>query len=229
MDIPKPTSNKRRRNKKVKRYNIKKTIISVIIIVALAFTVSVVFRNNLFGNDKYILGFRSFITLSDSMGPHIQKGSLIITRRVNADSIQKGDIITYTEGSDILTQRVAEITDNNGVITFITMGDAYEGVNSKPISSDALIGKLVFSVSNVGNAILAIRNPIYLSLCVAGSCVCFFVFDILHQRYRKRKLKRKRNKGSLRGNKIKMNANNWQRVTRDLNNMELVIPKADGE
>ena len=226
MDIPKPHTKKRRRKKKTKRYSLF-AIIKIIIIIVLAFIASVVFKDSLIGNNKYILGFRSFITLSDSMSPLIQKGSLIITRRINADSIREGDIITYAVDSDTVTQRVAEIISNNGVITFITKGDAYEGVNSKAVPQDAVIGKFVYSISHAGNAILAIRNPVYMTLCVTGVFTCFIGLDILIRKRRRRKKKRQRTQ--LPANKTGTRTNNLKRVKGDLNNMELVIPSADIE
>jgi signal peptidase len=159
---------------------------SVAVIIALAFTASVIFQNRLYGNDKYILGFKSFVTLSDSMSPLIQKDSLIIIQRVNTDAIKIGDIITYSEASETLTQRVVEIVDSDdGAPAFITKGDNVEGMNSKPVTPDKIIGGFVYSISHAGSVILALRNPVYMLLCVAGVCAYFIAFDRLSRYARK--------------------------------------------
>ena len=219
----------RRRKRKAKSFNFYRTVLNIVIIVVIAFTASIVFRSHLFGNDKDILGFRSYVTLSNSMSPLIKKGSLVIARRVEAESINEGDIITYTSGTDTLTQRVAEIENNDGAITFITKGDAYEGVNSKTVNAADLIGRFVYSVSHAGNVLLAVRNPVFMSLCVAGVCVCFIAADIIGRRHRKRIRRKKRQKRHNTGNEIKMAVNNWSPTRKELNSMELVIPRRNAE
>jgi signal peptidase len=216
--------NKRRKNR-VKR--LISTVINALIIIVLAFTASVVFQSHLFGNDKYILGFRSFVTLSDSMNPLIPKDSLIIIRRVNADTIQAGDIITYTEDSETLTQRVSEVVNTDGALTFITKGDAHEGVNSRPVTPDEIIGGFVYSVSHAGIVIRALRNPVYMSLCVAGVCVCFVVFDRLSRRGERRARRKKRRNARRRISETGTPINQWRREPAELDDSEMAIPSAN--
>ena len=219
----------RKKKAKAKRIRMINTAISSVTIIVLAFTFSVIFRNHLYGNDKYILGYRSYITASENMSPIIQKGGSIITQHIKTESLQVGDIITYLDDSEILTQRIAEIADDGGVITYITKGDACDGVNSKPVSSDAVIGRFVYSINHAGSVILALRNPILMSLCVAGVCVCFIAADMIVQHYKKRARKKKRQKWQYPSNDIRMPVNNWRPVQKDLNSMELVIPNVNSE
>jgi len=211
---------RKKRKKKIKRLRLFRSVINFIIIIVLAFTSSVIFRNHLYGNDKYIFGLRSFITMSDDMSPVIQKGSLLITQRINTDTIQEGDIITYFNGSEVQTERVIEITNNNGARTFITKGDANEGVNSKQASSDDIIGRFVYSISYAGSALLAVRNPLIMSLCVTGIFVIIFAADAINKRNRKRIRRKKRQKTQHVQNEISLPENKWITKQMDLNNMD---------
>ena len=153
-----------RRRKKAKRKRLFGNIIGAIIIVTLAFAVSLIYRCHISGGDKYVLGFQSYITLSDSMNPVIQKGSLIITQKVNPQDIRAGDIITYKEDTEILTQRVDDIVNNDGDLSFITRGEANEGVNSRMAPAGSVIGRFVYAVNFAGSAMLAMRNPVIMFL-----------------------------------------------------------------
>ena len=215
---------KKRRKKKSKQFRLSYAVISAITVIVIAFTASVIFKGHLFGNDKYILGFRSYITLSNSMSPLIQNGSLIITRRVKAESIRVGDIISYLNGTEILTHRVAGIVNNGGKITFTTKADAYEGVNSKQVPSDDVIGRFVYSVSHIGNIMIAIRNPVSISLCITGFSVYSIIAEMTNRRSGKRLRKKKRQKWQYPGSHIRTPVNDWRPVQKDLNSMEIVIP-----
>jgi len=215
MTNKKPCSNNRRRRKKIKRFWLLNTVLSAMVIIVISFAASVIFRDQLLGNDRYILGFRSFITLSDSMNPHIRRGSLVIIRRVDPEAVQVEDVITYTSGPDTLTYRVIEIVDNYGDITFVTKGDANEGANLNHILSDDLVGRYVFSTSLIGSILIAMRNPVFMSLFVGGLCVFFVTTDMLSQHKKRRQLKRKRRKLHRQRPAAKKRDYDWKPVPND--------------
>ena len=186
-----------RRKKKARRRRFAGNAIGFVIIIALAFGVSEMFKSHFFGSMPYIFGFRCYIERSGSMAPVIQKGSLVITQRVNPAAIREGDIITYNDGPDILTQRVAEIVNSAGSISFITSGDMNKGVNSKRIPADEVTGRFVYAVNAVGNAILAMRgSAMTVWLCATAACLIILTFGALksgvknHERRKKRRRRR---------------------------------------
>ena len=184
--------NKRRKIKEKHRRNQRiRSILGVIIIIVLAFASSAVFKNHFTG----ILGFHGYITLSDSMDPVVQKGSLLITQRVSAGAIRPGDIITYHDGTEITTQRVADIINDNGAVSFITKGDANEGVNSQPVPAGKLIGRFVYAISFAGSLLLAIHSPATMALLIAGVCAIIIGADEINKRIKKRLRKKKRQRG----------------------------------
>ena len=48
---------------------------------------------------SFIIGFRPVYIIGDSMTPEIMKHDVILVKKVAADEIRVGDVITYTGGS----------------------------------------------------------------------------------------------------------------------------------
>jgi len=213
----------KQKKRKAKRKRLFWNIVSAVIIVILAFAISVIFRGSLFGSGKYIFGFQSYITLSDSMSPVIQKGSLLITQRVNPEAIRAGDIITYKEDSEVLTQRVVDIIDNNGAVSFVTMGDANEGVNSRHAPADNVIGRFVYAIGFAGSAMLAMRNPVIMAICVVCACALIIAADSINRRINRRLRRKKRHRRRYPQNDIKTPENNRQSKYGNRNNIEIIM------
>ena len=214
----------RRKNRKAKRKRCFRTAFSAVIIIVMAFAVSSVFKANLLGKDKYILGFRSFINLSDSMSPVIQKGSFLITQRVNPDAIRTGDIITYREGSDVVTQRVVQIIDNDGAVSFITRGDANEGVNSESIPAGNVIGRFVYAIGFAGKIMVLLRNPIVMLLCVAGACAFILSLDAINRRIKKSARRKKRHRRRFPQSDLQTPVNRWRYKHGYLDEANIIVP-----
>ena len=186
--------NIKRKKRRARRKRLLGNIIGAVIIIALAFGVSAALVSHAFKNNQYLLGFRGYIDLSGDMSPAIKKGSLIIIKRVDPNTIRKGDIITYTEGSDTLTERVTETVNDNGNVSFITKADADQGVNARAVSAGAVTGKFVRSISSAGSLMLALRNPAVIWLGVFGVFAVIIAFDVYHAWTRKRLRRNKRGK-----------------------------------
>ena len=63
---------------------------------------------------SFIIGFRPVYIIGDSMTPEIMKHDVILVKKVSAEEIKVGDVITYTGGSSgetYTTQRIYGIID----------------------------------------------------------------------------------------------------------------------
>ena len=100
-----------------------------------------------------LLPFRASYILTGSMSPGMPVGSLVMTRKVPASQIHKGDVITFPDpdkpGVDV-THRVAaiEITDKGAA--FLTKGDANTTLDAWRVPREGLIYRRVFSIAHVG-------------------------------------------------------------------------------
>ncbi|MDZ7730507.1 MAG: signal peptidase I [Natrialbaceae archaeon] len=73
-------------------------------------------------------GNGSFIVLSDSMSPSIERGDIIVTRSIEPATISEGDVVTLkiNDGSGVnhMTHRVHAIHEEDGTRYIETKGDA---------------------------------------------------------------------------------------------------------
>jgi signal peptidase I len=87
---------------------------------------------------------------SNSMYPTFSKGSGVLTIKVNKDEIKKGDIITFTKDNRKVIHRVAAIENDNGVIHYITKGDANTSVDEGYIKYEDIQNKIILSIPLIG-------------------------------------------------------------------------------
>lgn len=89
---------------------------------------------------------RSLLTVvTGSMEPSLHTGDYIYVKKVPADELEVGDVITFrSEESDVsgklVTHRIIEITPEGD---FVTKGDANTIADSKRIRQDQIIGKYI--------------------------------------------------------------------------------------
>lgn len=98
-----------------------------------------------------IFGYQGLTVLSNSMNPVFQTGDLVVTKKVDARHVEKGDIITFTtEPSTFVTHRVENVLKENGEKTFITKGDNNNTVDEETVHSNNLVGKVIFHIPYMG-------------------------------------------------------------------------------
>ena len=103
-----------------------------------------------------LFGCQIYHVVSGSMEPAIPTGSVVYVKEVEADTIEKKDVIAFysdTDSGSIITHRVVK----NRIISgeFVTKGDANDKEDVTPVSYDRLLGKVVLSVPYLG-ALLAL-------------------------------------------------------------------------
>lgn len=91
-----------------------------------------------------VLGFSQAIVISGSMEPTISAGDVAVYRV--ADEYSVGDVVIFSQGSEIITHRIIKIEDDG----FTTQGDANNVADTWIVSQDNIFVKLVFVVPNIG-------------------------------------------------------------------------------
>lgn len=105
-------------------------------------------------------GYRLFYVTTGSMEPTVPVGAVILVHE-SREPYQIGDIITFYSKDRAIygrpnTHRVVGIQKENGQVFYNTRGDANSSPDIEPISSDDVIGRLVWqtgAVPFVGNLI----------------------------------------------------------------------------
>ena len=118
-------------------------ILLIVICGILVFQVARGERANLFG-------YQIYYVLTGSMEPEIETGSSVIVRAVEPDTLEEGDVITFSSRDPSIygmqnTHRIIQIeTDDLGQKTFITKGDANPMEDRYPVYSEDILGKVVY-------------------------------------------------------------------------------------
>ncbi len=137
------------------------TLVAISVGIMIFTMVSVKFFNN---RDTDIFGYKAFIVLSDSMSSengdtskgHFNAGDLVISKQVDPDELEVGDIITFISQNpesmdEIVTHMIKEKIVENGITTgFVTYGTATGTVDSVVVESPFVVGEYKFRIPALG-------------------------------------------------------------------------------
>ncbi len=140
-----------------------------------------------------VLGFTSLATLSGSMSgvakDHIEVGDLIITKAVNPDTLKVGDIITFIEEEKtVVTHRIVAINEDG---TFTTKGDANNTEDQMPVAKENVIGRFLFRIPKLGDAVLFAQTPIGMLVVIGVPVGLYILFDMLLRAKQNKEAKKK--------------------------------------
>jgi signal peptidase len=107
-------------------------------------------------------GWRVDVVGSGSMAPALRVGSLVVTRPVDPEQIEVGDIITFnpsTIGENPVSHRVAGI-GRNSPLYFITKGDASADDDPFTVPADDVIGRICLHTPYVGYIVAFLKTQV---------------------------------------------------------------------
>ncbi len=111
----------------------------------------------------YLFGFRSLTVMSGSMVPTLRVGDVVVVQQISPTAARIGDVVTFRDPADptrLLTHRVRKIEISDGVVRFVTKGDANTSVESWKVPASGTIGRVVYHVPWIGYALFWIRGRI---------------------------------------------------------------------
>ena len=99
-----------------------------------------------------LFGFRAYVVYGGSMGASLPNGSIGITRQIDAESIDIGDVVALKKSSHSLPvlHRVIAIDTSSGTAKFVTQGDANKEPDAEPVALQGPGDKVVFSIPWLG-------------------------------------------------------------------------------
>ena len=106
-----------------------------------------------------VMGYQCFTVISGSMEPKYSVGDLIYVKKVDANTIQVGDDITFILNEDLVvaTHRVVRIDAENQRL--YTKGLANEIEDSDPVHFNNVIGVPKFAIPKLGYVSDFVQNP----------------------------------------------------------------------
>ena len=115
-----------------------------------------------------IFGYKPFVVLSGSMEAEIVKGDLAITKEIDADTLQKNDVVAFWDKQGhVVTHRIVDIVEKNGEKQLVTKGDNNNANDADVVSIKDVEGKYLFKLSGFGNFVLMLQEPLTLFIILA--------------------------------------------------------------
>ena len=90
---------------------------------------------------------------SGSMSPNINKGDVVIVKKVNEDElneIKSGDVLVFRQDDRVVVHRVIEVRVEDDQYSFITKGDNNDEEDNWVITGDMIIGTTTLRIPVVG-------------------------------------------------------------------------------
>lgn len=139
-------------------------VVSVIIIAsAVVVLLTVVLTKS--GEAPNVFGYSVFRVLTGSMEPAIETDSLILVRRIDPSEVKKDDIISFysqdpSHGGAVNTHRVVSAEQDGEHWYYTTKGDANQIADKYIVTSNDLIGKVIFTSHTLGLFVRLLANPL---------------------------------------------------------------------
>ena len=170
------------------------------LVLALMLVGVIIFSREASGNRT--IGGRHFYEVTNtSMQSIYPKGSLVLARDIEANTLIVGDdIIFQSEDNEIIISRIIEIKEeldetNNQV--FVALGVDETAENSELVPANKLTGKVTRGIPFAGEIINWIGNNLWIGFVALGVVVIIFVCTKIFRRKDKRKDKVKKNQAYL--------------------------------
>jgi signal peptidase len=121
--------------------------------------------------------YNMYIVRSGSMQPVINTGDAVVIGPTDGpfgNGLQEGSIVTYRQGSELITHRVLSIEGD----TLVTKGDAVEDPDPWTVTRQSVGGIYLFRVPYIGYASNFIRTPVgrYVAILVPGVILVALLF-----------------------------------------------------
>lgn len=123
--------------------------------------------------------FKALTVLSGSMEPAIHTGSIVAVKPVSDYNIN--DVIafsSYDKTQTPITHRIYDIRIQGGKPVYITKGDANNSPDTKEITENDILGRVIFSIPYLGYVIDFAKKPIGFILIIAVPAIAIITDEI---------------------------------------------------
>lgn len=124
------------------------------------------------GEAKSLFGYSIFDVLTDSMHSEIPRGSLVVVKQVETDTLKTGDDITFFVDNDTTyTHRITGIYENyegSGMRGFETKGINNPMPDKDIVYAGNVVGKMVFHAAVAGQLLAWVKIRWWVCLLIFG-------------------------------------------------------------
>ncbi|MDX9871490.1 MAG: signal peptidase I [Clostridia bacterium] len=163
--------------------NILAVVLCALLIPVIVANVTIIVKSLVNPNEPPdFLGYKPFIVLSDSMLPTIHSGDLVIVKKADTARLIEGDVISFMEGSAVITHRIVQITEKDGKRFFATRGDNNNADDPRAVSEEAVQGIYLFGIAKIGDAALFIQTPVGTLTVIVAPLILIIAYYIYSRR-----------------------------------------------
>ena len=131
-------------------------------------------------------GGSTFFLVERPVPDHIEVGDLIFSKAVDTASLKVGDIISFMDGSSVVTHRIIGITNEKG-LAFVTKGDANNAADAEAVPADKVVGVFTGRIPVLGDFIFFLQKPLGMAIFIGVPVIAFIAFDIIRRQRNARK------------------------------------------
>ena len=139
------------------------------------------------GAPRSFAGYSGMLVLTESMQSEIPKGSLVIAKQVDAETLQIGDDITYMANqTTTVTHRIIGIIEDyedTGQRAFETQGVMNAQPDGQLVPAANVVGKVVFHSEALGQIAQFLSD--YWPVVLLAGLIAFILLHFLERLYRK--------------------------------------------
>jgi signal peptidase len=138
-------------------------------------------------------GYKPFIVLSGSMEKKIMTNDLIVVKEYDKSTTKVGDIISFKIDNTVITHRIYDIKEIDGVKYYVTKGDNNNIEDREFITDDNIEGIYLFRIPRLGAIAMFMQTTLGAVVCISVPFLLFIIYDIV--RHKKQiKLKEEKNR-----------------------------------
>jgi len=130
--------------------------------------------------------FNAYVVLSGSMLPYIEVKDIVVTKKVPAEELEVGDIITFIApdsryGGISITHRILDkyYDESLGSYTYRTKGDNNNVADSALVPNGNILGKVILKVPKLGYIQDILSSKGGLIFVVLIPCLVILSYDIM--------------------------------------------------
>ena len=167
-----------------------KTLVKIISILIYIITIPIIIFNITLIIKSYInpnetpsfFGYKNYTIVSRSMENTINKNDVIIIKEVSQNEINKNDIIAFYQNNQVITHRIVDVIEDNGVIKYVTKGDNNVHEDKELVTYEQIEGKYQFKLNGFGVILRILQNLVTLIILII-----ILILNCLYGYNRKRK------------------------------------------
>lgn len=134
--------------------------------------------------EKFEPLFSMYTIISPSMTPNINVYDVVFDKKVKADEVKEGDVITFISTSSLsegttITHRVVGVVETEGGRKFRTKGDYNLVADSSLVDEQHLIGKVLFKIPQLGRVQFMLQSKGGWLFALLIPALIVVIFDII--------------------------------------------------